>query len=107
MTSFSFDPERIGVASKQSRARSPANLFLLFFRLFRLRRLSPVVLVHPRVDALIQEHLHGVPCLSDHFRCHFHLHLLHRPHHVFFAAPQRTIRSATHTQPRQFPRSHP
>src|SRR6266852_7646218 len=102
MTSFSFDPERVGVASNHSRARSPAKSFLLFFRLFRLRRFSPVVLGHRRVESPTQNHLNGVSRFANHLRGYFQLRFFHRPQDVFFAAAQRVIRPATQPQSCKF-----
>src|SRR5713101_2326589 len=102
MTSFSIDPELRGPLQTIFRARGPAKPFLLFFRLFRIGWFPPVVLRHRRVDALGQDHLHCVPSFADHFRRCFQLRFLHRPQHVFFAAAQRMIRSATQPQPCKF-----
>src|SRR5229473_434225 len=105
ITSFSFDSERIGVASNLFQPSKTAKRFLLFFRLFRLRRFSPVVLRHRCVESLTQNHLHGVSRFTDHFRCNFQLRFFHRPQHVFLAASQRMIRPATQPQPCKFLRA--
>src|SRR6266851_2849688 len=84
-----------------SRARGPANSFLFFFRLFRLRRFAPVVFVHCRVDPLGQDHLHGVARLTRHFRRHFQRRLLHRPQHVGCKVANRMIRPAPDSYPRK------
>src|SRR5437899_305549 len=67
MTSFSFDPERIGVAFKSFPRAKTAKLFLLLFRLYRLRWFPPVVLRHRRLESLTQNHLHRIPSFADNF----------------------------------------
>src|SRR5712692_2094726 len=83
--------------------RAPRQILpLLFLRLFRFFRLAAVVLRHRRVNALRQNHLHGVAGLADHLRRNFQLRLFHRPEHVLFAAAQRMLGSATQPEPRKF-----
>src|SRR6266478_1414256 len=102
MTSFSFDPERIGVAPSLLQPRNTSKLFLLFFRLFRFRGFSPVVLRHRRIESLTQNHFDSVSGFADHFRRDFQLRFFHRAQDVFFTAAQRMIRPATQPQPREF-----
>src|SRR5437879_8527763 len=83
------------MTSFHSLRAQPGKSFLLFFRLFRIGWLPPVVLIHRRVDALRPDQLHSVSGFTDHFCRYFQLRRLHRPQHVFFAAAQRMIRSAT------------
>src|SRR3984893_534823 len=63
----------------------PANSFIRF-RFFLRRFLSPVVLVHGRIDSLRHDHFRRVGRLRDHFRRDFQLRLAHGPQHILFAA---------------------
>src|ERR1700736_2212644 len=78
----------------------PANL-LIRFRFFLRRFLSPVVLVHGRIDSLRYDHFRCVSRFRDHLRRDFQLRLAHRPQHILFAAAHFVLRSATKPQSRK------